>query len=87
MRVTLRLLVTYSGITTEPALLLIAHVTITSSIGTRRADDEACLILKDLEEIELATMFTSQQLDNFIMQLQQMKYALQERNDRRKGIK
>ena len=69
------------------ASLLIAHVTITSRIGTRRADDEACLILKDLEGIELATMFTSQQLDNFIMQLQQMKYALQERNDRRKGIK
>ncbi len=69
------------------ASLQIAHVTITSSLGTHRADDEVCLVLKDLDGMELATMFTSQQLDNFILQLQQMKYALQERNGRRRGVK
>lgn len=62
------------------ASIQIAQVSVTSSVGTRRANDEACLSLRGLDGVELATFFTSRQLDDFITHLQRLRYALDQRN-------
>jgi len=54
----------------------IAKTTITDSQGTRRINDQACLILKDIDGEELEALMTRDQLDGFVNQIQKLKSIL-----------
>ena len=54
----------------------IAKMTRTDNQGTHRIDDEACLILKDIEGNELVAFLTRDQLDGFVKQIQKLKSIL-----------
>lgn len=60
---------------------------ITSSDGTHQADDRLCVTLSDLDGKSLAAFFTIEQIDKFVIQLNQAKAELERRRDEKRGIK
>lgn len=55
--------------------------------GTVEADDRLCITLTSLDDTSLAAFFTLEQIDKFLLQLNQAKNELQRRYDEKRGVK